>query len=245
MKVAIIVQARMTSTRLPGKVLKEVSGKELLAYQLERLRQVALADEIIIATTVRDSDIPIVEFCKKHQIAYFRGSEEDVLSRYYYAAKESNADVIVRVTSDCPVIDPRIIDKAICLFIENMDTYDYVSNSLEPSYPRGMDVEVCSFEVLAQAFREAADKPDREHVTPFIYMRPERYRLANLHLGQDRSEYRLTVDTMEDYELIKRILQSLYPANPAFSLDDIFELLRKNPEWRLINAEIQQKKYGE
>ncbi len=244
MRTVIIVQARMTSTRLTGKVLKKVLNKPLLEYQIERLKRVKLADEIVIATTTNSTDLPIIELCDCLSILYFRGSEEDVLARYYGAAKEHQADVVVRVTSDCPLIDPQVIDKVIQFYIDYKYEYDYVSNSLERSYPRGMDTEVFSFLALHQAFVEATTQPDREHVTPFIYMYPERYRLAQVVYSENQSSHRWTVDTADDFELIKRIIEALYPQIQKFTLEDCLDLLRKYPDWSQINAHIEQKKYA-
>ncbi|MCC5464039.1 glycosyltransferase family protein [Pelosinus baikalensis] len=244
MKTVIIVQARMTSTRLPGKVLKAVLGKPLLEYQIERLRRIESADEIVIATTTNDTDQPIVDLCNRLNLPYFRGSEEDVLARYYGAAIEHRADAIVRITSDCPVIDPGVINSIIGFYIENKNQYDYVSNSLKRTYPRGMDTEVFSFHCLQESFKEAQAGPDREHVTPFIYNNPSRFRLANVSHIEDQSKYRWTVDTPEDYELIRRIIENLYPLNHKFTLEDILQLFQKNPGWFLINSHVEQKIYG-
>ncbi|WP_445636150.1 Acylneuraminate cytidylyltransferase [Nostoc sp. DSM 114161] len=244
MKIVIIVQARMTSTRLPGKVLKKVLDRSLLEYQIERLKRVNLANEIVIVTTKNSTDLPIVELCHSLFIPYFRGSEEDVLARYYEAAKEHHADVVVRVTSDCPLIDPQVIDKVIQFYLDHEYKYDYVSNCLERSYPRGMDTEVFSFSALHQAFVEATAQPDREHVTPFIYMHPERYRVANIVNSDNQSSHRWTVDTADDFELVKRIIQALYPQIPNFTLEDCLNLLRQYPDWSLINAHVEQKQYG-
>lgn len=244
MKTVIIVQARMTSTRLPGKVLKEVLEKPLLEYQIERLKRADRVDEIVIATTTNVTDQPILDLCNRLSIPYYRGSEDDVLARYYGAAMEHNADVIVRVTSDCPVIDPRVISSIIEFYIENRTQYDYVSNSLKRTYPRGMDTEVFSFHCLQESFREAQATAEREHVTPFIYNTPSRFRLANVAYTEDQSKYRLTVDTPEDYELIRRIIEELYPLNNKFTLEDILQLFQKNSDWFLINSHIEQKKYG-
>lgn len=242
MKTVIIVQARMTSTRLPGKVLKTVLGKPLLEYQIERLRRIKSADEIVIATTINDTDQPIVDLCERLSVSYFRGSEDDVLARYHGVAKKYNADIVIRITSDCPVIDPMVCEEAITYFLENQSQYDYVR--LE-QYPRGLDTEVFSFNVLDECFREATDKPDREHVTPFIYRHPMRYRIKHITCGQDYSHHRWTVDTIEDFELIKRIIKKLYSINIMFNFVDILNVLKENPKWYYINAEIQQKKYGE
>ena len=241
MKTVLIVQARMTSTRLPGKVLKPVLGKPLLSYQIERLSRVKLADELVIATTTNETDQPIIDLCIKLKTPYSRGSENDVLARYYWAAKEYNADTVVRVTSDCPVIDPGVVDKIIHYYNVRRPLYDYVSNTLDRSYPRGMDTEVFSADVLKEIFLEAVAPADREHVTPFIYKNPERYKLANVTNNSDESRHRWTVDTVEDYELIKKIIEALYPKNPNFLMDDILRLFESHPDWFLINSHIEQK----
>jgi spore coat polysaccharide biosynthesis protein SpsF len=241
MRVVIISQARMTSTRLPGKVLREVLGKPLLEYQIERLRQVKQADEVVIATTTNDTDQPIIELCEQLGVAYYRGSEEDVLSRYYEAATNFRADVVVRVTSDCPLIDPGIVDEAIGLYIDNRDKYDYVSNTLERTYPRGLDAEVFSMAALEKAYKGAREQPEREHVTLYIYRRPENFRLADFSSSVDYSQHRWTVDTPEDFEFIKLILQELYPVNDRFNWLDVLDLLNEHPEWVEINAQVRQK----
>jgi len=233
----------MTSTRLPGKVMKEVLGKPLLEYQFERLQRVKEADELIIATTNNDSDQPIVELCKRLGIAYYCGSEEDVLSRYYEAATQLGADVIVRVTSDCPLIDPSIVDRVIKLYKDKRDNYDYVSNTLTRSYPRGMDTEVFSYKVLEEAFINAKEKPEREHVTPYICWQPERYRLGNVSHHEDQSRHRWTVDQIEDFLLIENIIKALYPDKPHFNMTDVLDILKENPEWLKLNAEVEQKTF--
>ena len=242
MKTVIIVQARMTSTRLPGKILLPVLDKPLLEYQVERLRRVRLSDDLVIATTENEADEPVVALCRKLQAPYFRGPEEDVLARYFGAALEFQADTVVRITSDCPLIDPEIIDKVIDVFNTHRDQFDYVSNSLRRTYPRGMDTEVLPFSVLKEAHVEAVAAEEREHVTPFVYLRPKRYRLGSVVNDVDYSNYRLTVDTREDFELIKLLIENLYPSNPLFNLQDMLNLLLANPEWVTINAHVEQKK---
>ncbi len=242
---AIIIQARMNSTRLPGKVLKEVLGKPLLAYQLERLDRVKAVDKIIVATTVNDEDQLIVDCCDRLNIPVFRGSEDDVLERYYGAAVAYGVDNIVRVTADCPIIDHRVIDKVVAFFLKNKSEYHYVSNALNETYPRGLDTEVFSFDVLCEAYKEASAKPDREHVTSFIYRQPERYRLGNISYHENLSCHRWTVDTPDDFELLRRIIEMLYPQNKDFSLEDVLLLLAKNPNWLTINRHVRQKQYGE
>ena len=245
MKVVIINQARMTSTRLPKKVLKQVLGKSLLEYQIERLQRVKLADQIVMATTINDTDQPIIDLCDRLSIPYYRGSEDDVLSRYHGAAIANQADVVVRVTSDCPLIDPQVIDQVIQFYLDAYPKYDYVSNCLGRTYPRGMDTEVFSFKSLDEAFYQATAQGDREHVTPFVHRQFNRYNLGQVNYFNNHSEHRWTVDTLEDFELIKRIIESLYPFKPKFSLQDCLELLLQNPQWSMINQYIDQKQYGE
>jgi len=244
MRTLIIVQARMTSTRLPGKVMKIVCGKPLLEHLVNRLKRVKCADQIVIATTVNETEDIIVALCKKLDISYYRGSEGDVLGRYYEAAVKYGGEVIIRITSDCPVIDPEVVDCLINFFTNNIEKYDYVSNTLERTYPKGMDAEVISFNALKEAHFNAYDPFDREHVTPFIKKRPQQFRLYNILYKADMSKCRWTVDTPEDLELISKIFESLCYQNPFFSLNDIFSLLDCNPEWAAINAHIEQNKTG-
>lgn len=230
----------MTSTRLPGKVLKKILNKELLLLQIERLKLVTLPVELIIATTSNQSDNLIVGFCELHGIKFFRGSESDVLSRYYHAAKENNANIIVRITSDCPLIDPSLVSDIINTFKNSK--YDYVSNTLERSYPRGLDCEVFSFSSLQEAFLNADQPLQREHVTPYIYQNPSIYNLKSIVNSQNLSHLRWTVDTYEDLDLINKIYNSLYPQNPNFTTSDVIKCLELNSDWLKINAHIEQKK---
>jgi spore coat polysaccharide biosynthesis protein SpsF len=232
----------MTSTRLPGKIMKEVLGKSLLEYQCERMKRVKSADEIVIATTGGDADRVIVDFCDRLSIPCFRGSEQDVLSRYYEAAKAFHADVVVRLTSDCPLIDPSVVERVLQHYFDPSAEYDYVSNCLIRTYPRGMDTEVFPVRVLEEALQEATDPEDREHVTSFFYRRDRRYRLSNVAYSRDCSRHRWTVDTGEDFILIKRILENLYPATPDFSMEDVLHLVEKDPGLFAINAHVEQKK---
>lgn len=242
MNIVAIIQARMTSTRLPGKVLLEVQGKPLLEYQIERVLRSKLLNDIVIATTINDTDNPIVEFCERVGIKYYRGSEHDVLSRYYEAAKKNNADVVVRLTSDCPIIDPVELDKVINTYLTSMDAYDYVSNSLIRSYPRGMDTEVFSFKALEMTYQNATKNYEREHVTPYIYQNESIFEIKNVKYKEDESKHRWTVDTPEDFELICKIIEELYPLNRNFSLEDILNIFNLYPEWFDINKHIEQKK---
>lgn len=242
MKVVAIIQARMGSTRLPGKVLKEINGKTLLGYQIERVKQSKSIDQIVIATTDLMSDQPIVDFCLSSKIDFYRGSEKDVLSRYYEAAQQYKADIIVRLTSDCPIIDPIIIDDVINHFIKKNPKVDYTSNTLERTYPRGLDTEVISFEGLKKAHEEATLERDREHVTAYLYTNPNKFKLSGIVSVNDYSHHRWTVDTEEDFKLISLILNEIYDENYLFVLEDVITLMDENPEWIKINQQVEQKK---
>lgn len=242
MKIVAIIQARMGSTRLPGKILKKLNGKTLLEYQLERVQRSALIDEIIVATTVKESDDAIVTLCNQLGVSIYRGSEDDVLSRYYEAAIQYKADIIVRLTSDCPLIDHIVMDEVIQLYLDCLEEVDYVSNALKRTFPRGLDTEVFSISALKRAYIEAFLPQDREHVTAYLYMNPDEFRLANLECKQNWGKHRWTVDTEEDFELIKRIVERLYLNNPQFTMQDVLSLLKENPTWVDINAHIDQKK---
>lgn len=239
MKTIIIVQARMTSTRLPGKVLLPLAGEPMLMRLMERLRRVQRADGIVIATTTNVTDDPIAAMCAQQGVPCHRGSELDVLSRYADAARLHAADVVVRITSDCPLIDPALIDQLIAVYEEGDS--DYVSNMLPPTWPYGMAVEVFSATALAQAHAEATQDAEREHVTPFIYWHPQRYRLRNVASPVALSHHRWTVDTPEDYELVRRLFDHLLPTNPHFTQADVLALLDAHPDWIAINQHVQQK----
>ncbi len=241
MRTAIIVQARMTSTRLPGKVLKEVLGRPLLQYQMERLQRVAFADDVVIATTANGTDQPIIDFCKALDITYYRGSEDDVLERYFEAAESARADLVVRVTSDCPLIDPAVIDRVLKVYARAGGAVDYVSNTLTRTYPRGMDCEVFPFRVLEQAHRQATEPVEREHVTPYVYRHPDKFRMMNVICDEDLSGHRWTVDTAEDFELISRMIEYLYPRKSEFSFQDCLDALSDNADWIYLNQHIEQK----
>ena len=243
MKVVAIIQARMGSTRLPGKIMKKVLGKPLLEYQIERVKRSRLINQIVIATTTKDQEQPIIDLCTRLSVDYYRGSEDDVLSRYFEAANYYKGEVIVRLTSDCPLLDPDTIDKIITKYLENPNRYDYVSNTIDRTYPRGFDVEIFSMEALEQANSEATNAAEREHVTPYIYHHPNKFKLANVKHRNDLSSFRLTVDTEADLDLITRVITDFYRQKKTqFQLEDIIQLLQENQEWALINAHIEQKK---
>lgn len=237
----IVVQARMLSTRLAGKVMKRVLEKPLLHYLIERLRLVPCVEGICIATSHNPADDIIADFCNQEGVHAIRGSEEDVLSRYHAAAEAFGLEAIIRITSDCPLIDPEVIYKALCCFHQNYAAVDYLSNTLERTFPRGMCVEIFRTEALKKAFFEAKLASEREHVTPYIIKNSKVFRLASLVQAEDESSFRLTVDTPEDFSLIKKLLEELYPKNCQFLLKDIIHLLKKHPELAKLNAHVVQK----
>jgi spore coat polysaccharide biosynthesis protein SpsF len=240
-KVAI-VQARMGSTRLPGKVMKEIADKPMLWHVVNRLNYSKLIDKVVVATTDNREDNLIEEFCIDNNVNFYRGSQEDVLDRYYQAAKIYKADIIVRITSDCPLIDPVIVDKVVENYLDHEEKVDYVSNILERTYPRGMDVEVFSLRVLEIAWQKAKEQYQREHVTPFIYENPDAFNLSCMKNERDLSHLRLTVDEEKDLELVRRIYKNLYKEDNVFHLQDIIKLLKSNPELKEINKIIEQKR---
>lgn len=247
MKTAAIVQARFGSTRLPGKILKELSGKPMLWHVVDRLSRAESADAIIIATTNLPEDDRIENFCKENNILFYRGDSEDVLSRYFEAAESFGAENIIRITSDCPLIDPAILDSMTMKYFAERESMqiDYMSNVLKRTFPRGLDAEIFTFEALAKAHLEASSKPEREHVTPYIYNNPVIFRLSNFENEKDFSFYRWTVDTQEDFELIKRIYDSLYTDEKLFLFNDVLKLFNDNPGLIGINQNIKQKELGE
>ncbi len=211
----------------------------MLSYLFERLRRIRRASLIVVATTTNESDDPIVQLCGAEGVAYTRGSETDVLGRYCDAVSEFNVGTVVRVTADCPLIDPGLIDQAILAFL-GASRPDYVSNMLAPSWPYGMAVEVVSAAALTEANRESTDAAEREHVTPFIYRRPKRFKLASLTMTPNLSHHRWTVDTPEDFELVRQILEALYFRKADFDMTDVLSLLDEHPSWPLINAHVRQ-----
>ncbi|WBW96223.1 glycosyltransferase family protein [Oceanirhabdus sp. W0125-5] len=247
MKVVCIIQARMGSSRLPGKVLKKIVDKSVLEHDIYRLRKAKNIDEIVIATTIENRDNAIVEEAKNLGVRYYRGSELDVLERYYYAAKETQAHIVVRVTSDCPCIDPILIDEIINKFkIEFLEgNLDYINNTLELSFPRGYDVEVFSFKVLEIAYNNAKEKFEREHVTPYIYCNKDKFKVQVYKSDVDYSNIRVTLDTEEDLNVITKVYEKLYKENKCFGLQDVINLYNSNPKIFAINQKIIQKKFSE
>jgi spore coat polysaccharide biosynthesis protein SpsF len=240
-KVVCTIEARMRSNRLPNKVMLPVAGTPMLARMIERLRRAKRVDEIVVATTADPSCDPIVELAKSVGVRCHRGSEDDVLSRVLEAAQGAGGDLIVETTGDCPLMDPAIIDRIVEEFLRG--GCDYCSNVLERTYPRGMDVQVFPTSVLARVAELTQDPADREHVSLYIYQHPETFRLRDVTttLPAGAADLRLTVDTPEDFELIRQVFERLLPAKPAFTLDDVLALWKEQPALFEINRKVQQK----
>jgi spore coat polysaccharide biosynthesis protein SpsF len=233
-----IIQARIGSTRLPGKVLLPLLGRPILSRVVERTARARLIDEVVVATTLDPGDEAIVNLAAAEGWAVERGSENDLLDRYVQAARAHEADVVVRITSDCPLIDPTLIDQTIEAFVENSG--DYASNTLAPrTYPRGLDVEVVGREALERAWHEDADPDWREHVTPYLYHHPEEFRLTRVSSPDDQSAHRWCVDPPEDYELVRRIYDEL--GRDDFTWRQALEIVESHPSWVSINRDVVQK----
>lgn len=230
-----IIQARMTSTRLAGKVLKEICGKPMLARQIERAARARLVDLVAVATSEDASDDPIAALCAESGIPSYRGSLADVLGRFQGASEWLGpADHIVRLTGDCPLTDPAIVDACVAMHIAN--GADYTANGVERTYPDGLDVEVMTASALGRAAREAKDQFHREHVTPYIYRDPEIFSLDALRYPRDLSGLRWTVDTAADFAFVARIFAELLPRDPFFGWRDVLALVEAHPEIAAINS---------
>jgi spore coat polysaccharide biosynthesis protein SpsF len=235
MKATAIIQARMTSTRLPGKVLMKVMGRPLLSYQIERLRFSKIIDKIIIATTTNKEDNPIVELARKEGLAFYRGSENDVLGRYYQAAKKYNVVHIMRLTADCPLIDPDICNSIADPYFEN--GIDYIRTG--ETFAEGLDCEIIGFGALAKAWLEAKLKAEREHVTLYLRNHPELFKTMIKENETDDSRYRLTVDVERDFLVVEAILENLYNGNDSyFTVREIKSYLDSHPEVYRLNSDI-------
>ena len=241
MKTVAIVQGRMGSTRLPGKVLQDLAGEPMLARVVNRTCRAKTLQEVVIATTTNMVDDVIVKLCEARGWSWFRGSEEDVLDRYYRAAKKYQADFIVRITSDCPLIDPEVIDQVVQEFLERQPEVDYASNTWpRRTFPRGLDTEVMRMDVLERAWREDRNPAWREHVTPYIYRNPDRFRIHNVVSPVDYSAMRWTVDTQEDLAFVRQIYD--YFGHDRFSWREVLKVLEEHPEWVEINRGVRQKR---
>jgi|SaaInlStandDraft_3_1057020.scaffolds.fasta_scaffold48257_1 spore coat polysaccharide biosynthesis protein SpsF len=233
-----ILQARVSSSRLPSKVLRLLLGEPMIIRQIERESNISCIDKLVVATSKERSDDPLVELLENRGIEVFRGSLNDVLDRYYNVAIKYNADHVVRLTGDCPLADPAIIKQTIekHLFIDA----DYTSNCFPPTYPDGLDVEVVKFSVLEEAWKCAELPSEREHVMPYIRNNPEFFSICNVQHNKDLSKNRWTVDELEDFVFVEQIYKELYPRNKNFNMNDILKLLEKKPHLKEINYQIMR-----
>lgn len=238
--IVVIIQARMGSSRLPGKVLRNLVGRSVLAHVIARVSACPLIDRVIVATTSDARDAAVVDEAIACGVDTFRGSENDVLSRYHAAAEMAQAATIVRITSDCPLLDPGVLGRMIEMYVDaarSSAPYDYLTNI---GWPRGLDIEICTRAALDRAAAEANKPYEREHVTPFLYQHPEWFHCGEFHSPIDRQSERWTLDTEDDWALIERICAA-FPSDAMPDCDAILALLERNPEWRSLNAHVVQK----
>ena len=240
-KKAATIEARMNSSRLPGKILKPILGKPSLERLVERVRRSRWIDEVIVATTTSARDDEVEQWAGKAGVCCFRGSEEDVLARVLDAAKAFGGEIIVELTGDCPLIDPEIIDELMALYISQ--DFDYVSNILERTYPRGLDTQIFSTAVLEEVSRLTQDPADRENVSLYIYEHPDHYKLGGIRAPKScyGPDLRICVDTIEDFDVVESVYKALYPRNPGFGSADIVKFLRSHPKIAALNACVRQK----
>jgi spore coat polysaccharide biosynthesis protein SpsF len=241
MRVVATIEARMTSSRLPGKVMMKASGKPMLEHLIRRLKSVSCIDDVVLATTTNSDDDVLYEFSESQCIRCFRGSEDDVMMRVLGAAEEYKTDIIVEITGDCPIIDPRIVEQCIHMYKEN--DCDYLSNVIVRSYPDGMDTQVFRLETLRKSEAMTSDKLDREHVSLHIRKNPYIFKHINLVASPDLywPELGLTLDEIKDYELIRKVIEHFGDKNELFSCSDVVSLLKSKPDWVSINEDVERK----
>ena len=241
-KVVAIIQARMASTRLPGKVLADIAGQPMLARVVERARRASTVDSVAVATTVDPGDLAVARLCLERGYPCMRGHPSDVLDRFYQAARQLEAEVVVRLTGDCPLIDPEVVDTTVRAFLEADPPLDLAANRLAEgrTVPIGLDTEVCSFQALETAWKEAEDPYEREHVMPFLYEHRDRFRVLLVKQEQDYGHMRWTVDTAEDLELARRIYAH-FGGRDDFSWLEVLALFESDPSLAAINAQVQHR----
>jgi len=243
-KIVTIIQGRMASSRLPGKVLIDIAGQPMLAHVVERARQAKTVDQVVVATTIQAEDDAIQAFCQQRGYAVSRGSLHDVLDRFYQAAVAFQADVVVRVTADCPLLDPQVVDHTVEEFLRS--GVDFAANRLPPpfhrTYPIGLDTEVCTFQALERAWREAREPHEREHVMPYLYDTPDRFKILRVEYEKDYGALRWTVDTPADLELVRQIFARFSPRTD-FTWLEVLALFEREPELAQINAEVKHNTY--
>jgi spore coat polysaccharide biosynthesis protein SpsF len=248
MKTVAIIQARMGATRLPGKVLRALCGYPVLGHVIRRVKAASRLDAVVVATTVAPADDVVAAECPHWGAACFRGSEQDVLSRYHGAAQMAGAEAIVRITADCPLYDPTLLDRMLADFAQPDAAGaipDCMSNVIERSFPRGLDTEIVTFAALDRTHREAAQPYEREHVIPYIYQHQNLFRVRSYKEKPNLSGHRWTLDTPEDWQFIEAVYQELHREGQLFTTGDVLNLLKKRPELAKLNAHVEQKKLGE
>ncbi len=242
--VVAIIQARMGSTRLPGKVLADIEGQPMLAWVVERARRARKVERTVVATTTDAGDDPVVALCAARGYACTRGHPTDVLDRYLQAAREAGAQVVVRITADCPLIDPEVVDRTVEAFLAAWPGVDYASNRIVRTYPIGLDVEVVRREALERAAVEAREPYQREHVTPYLYESPGRFRVVSVEAEDDYGHLRWTVDTPEDLAFVRQVYRR-FGGRADFGWREVLDLLAREPDLIAINAHVRQKGYRE
>lgn len=239
MTVNAIIQARCGSTRFPNKVFADVNGKPLIWHVVNRLTYAKTINKIVIATTTNEKDDQIEAWCKENNVACFRGSEDDVLNRYYSASVANPSDVVVRITADDPFKEPAVIDAVVNKLIS--EGYDHVTNNFPPSWPEGLDCEAFTFTALEESEKTTHDSFEREHVTQYIYHNPDKFKIGNVASPTNLSSLRWTIDKEVDYEMVKAVYAHRDPANTGILLlDEILEILDKNPEIKQINSSVER-----
>jgi len=230
----------MGSTRLPGKVMEPLAGRPMIGHVVERARHIPSVDQVVVATSTLKHEQPLINYLVQQSVPVFCGPEEDVLARYYEAALEHAADVIVRITADCPLLSPQVSERVVAAYQKQQ--CDYVSNTIERTYPRGLDTEVLSFEALEHSHHAATHPAEREHVTRHILQRLTSFRHHAVTDDIDRSNLRWTVDETDDLTFARKVFAALYSQKPTFEYQDVLALLDEHPEWAQINQHVEQKK---
>lgn len=236
-KTVVIVQARMGSTRLPGKVLRDIAGRPMIDRVLDRARRIRGVDEVVVATSDRPREAPLLEHLRERRIPVHRGPESDVLARYVEAARAYGADAVLRITGDCPLLMPEVSSRVVERFWDSNCTY--ASNTIERTYPRGLDTEVIGLPALEETARSSTDQADREHVTRYVRRHPDRYDLCSVTAEEDRSDLRWTVDEEDDLTLVRRIYRLLDDENASY--EEVLQLVDRHEELRRLNDQVRQR----
>jgi spore coat polysaccharide biosynthesis protein SpsF len=240
-KIIAVIQGRMGSTRLPGKVLADIEGKPLIWHIFNRLQKISLISEVVISTTNQSTDKPLIEFAKKENIAYFAGSEDDIIDRIYKTGEKFSCDILVKINADCPLIDIKLIENGINLFLSSKNKPDLITNCVEETFPEGMQYSIFNFNVIKKIWLTLKESFWREYFYRFMIENKNNFSIINIKNEKDLSKLRWTVDYQEDLEFVKKIYSKLYSKNQFFGMNEILNLLDKNPEIRKINDKYSSK----